>query len=531
MDYGWRQLGSPRGVYPRHGGLWNRHRRGSWKNTIVTRPRFVLSSAAVLLLVTLILRVPGWFPSLIDPDEAVFSLAAREVLKGHLPYTSMYDNKPVGSTLIFAAFFAVMGPSILAARIVGAAAAFASGVLVCALACEYDLRRRIALAAGALQIVYVSALGLGGQATMTELLATPFTISVALAFRKLERATQSGKRIRFAISGGFACGVAVLIKIVPILPGCAIAGTILLLGTLRGRFSRYSAAGYFAVFIAAAFVPMAVTATVFARANEFDPFLYSNFGFAAAYIRTYPQISTIAQRLGTVVDQVWPLLVFAGIAISRPIFFKRRYSAEIDSAIVMLAWVIAEAFSASLSLKFYTHYFIGAVAPLIMLAVEGFRAISLWVGARSETRVKLFLILFLAAISFEHTQIDFIRRRLYGPDVPRAVAKAILQKTHGRIPSIFVTNYELSGIYLLTGAALPNSRYIIPFHLFTKGGVLAGVNLQSELSLVLREAPEFIVFDDEKALPGWATPHFANVQWRYRLFFKQGTVRVFRRVV
>lgn len=516
-----------------------------------------IAVALLLLLFTLVVRAIGWGPSVINPDESIFSLAAREVVDGHLPYLTLFDNKPVGSTLILASAFALFGQSVLVARLVGVAFAWASGMLLAALARAGGFGRAEALVAGLVQIAYLSALGLGGQATLTESMLTPFTVLAALLMQRLVRTGSRRTRVLLALVAGLACGVAVLIKIVPILPGLAIAATSLLLAVLRGRtVGETGAAGeaggvglqgpprttlgeavlLLAVFGAAALAPMLAAAGIYAANGAFDRFWWSNFGFARAYAAIHPSPATIAQRLGTTVDTIWPLLILSVAALLDMALTWRR-SGEWrdrtgDLALVALAWLGAEVVTASASLQFFPHYFLTILAPLVILSAFGIRAIARWMDTVDAGRAALVLGALAALVAVERTQVDMARDRLATPDIPRRVAAAIKGaggQTGGRAPTLFVTNYKLSGIYLLTGSPLPPTRFAVPAHLFSRQSGMTGADPQVEVAQVLAARPAFVVFDDAEPLPAWAQAAFARVSGEYRPFFTQGTVRVLRR--
>ena len=63
--------------------------------------------AAALLTAALVLRGPSFVPAVIDIDEGLYMLQAREWLRGGLPYVAAWDMHPVGAP----ALFALSGPA------------------------------------------------------------------------------------------------------------------------------------------------------------------------------------------------------------------------------------------------------------------------------------------------------------------------------------------------------------------------------------------------------------------------------------
>jgi 4-amino-4-deoxy-L-arabinose transferase-like glycosyltransferase len=485
------------------------------------------ATALLLLLFTLIVRAIGWGPSVINPDESIFSLAAREVLAGHLPYTTMFDNKPVGSTLMLASTFALFGQTVLVTRLVGAACVWASGMLVAALVRFASFSRMEALIAGIIHISFASAIGLGGQATLTETMLLPFTALAALLMQHLLQAASWRMRLLLSAAAGLACGIAVLVKIVPILPGLAIAGTTLLLAWRRHGASLAHAAVLLALFGVMALAPMVVTAGVYAANGVFGEFWWSNFGFAGAYAATHPKLAVVALRLGTAIDTIWPLLLLTSVAMfDAAIAWRRRLPLD-DLLLVALAWLAAELVSTAISLQFFPHYFLTAVPPLTVLAAFGIRAFARWTGAGAVWRTALVLGGLIALVAVERTQVDMMRSRQDAPDVALQVAAAIREQA-GPAPTLFVTNYKLSGIYLLTRSPLPPTRFPIPAHLFSGQSRMTGGNPRVEVARVLASRPEFIVLDDVEPLPKWAQAAFHAIAREYRPFYQSGTVRVLR---
>jgi hypothetical protein len=70
----------------------------------VLRPTFSL-----LLALTALVRLPGFFISLYSGDEATYSSLALRILRGALPYHGAVDHKPVGIELTYALVYGAFG--------------------------------------------------------------------------------------------------------------------------------------------------------------------------------------------------------------------------------------------------------------------------------------------------------------------------------------------------------------------------------------------------------------------------------------
>lgn len=131
----------------------------------------IKTSTLWILLAALALatRLPYFFVDVIDWDESTFILMGDSLLKGFLPYTHIWDNKPPAIFFLFAGIIS-LGNDVLVTRIVGAVLVFATAALV------YTLARRIhshqAGVFGAIVYVLGMSATASGQATTSELIST-----------------------------------------------------------------------------------------------------------------------------------------------------------------------------------------------------------------------------------------------------------------------------------------------------------------------------------------------------------------------
>lgn len=123
-------------------------------------------AALMILASALLLRLPYFFPSVIDWDESTLILMGQGLLDGLLPYRDLWDLKPPLAFAAFAGSIAVFGKSIAGIRLAGtlcvAAAAFGAYVVA-----RPVLGFVNATAAGLLTTIGIVSQQ-AGQATMTE---------------------------------------------------------------------------------------------------------------------------------------------------------------------------------------------------------------------------------------------------------------------------------------------------------------------------------------------------------------------------
>ncbi len=179
---------------------------------IASNVRGVEGAAAALLVLALwvaLVRSPTFDLRSSHPDEALFLLIGDRWLHGLLPYVEIWDVKPPGLFALFALAQGIVRPGVLAARILGAVAVFASCCALHAFSRHHLGHRSIGIAAAAIYPAY--SLILYGSRTCPELLFTPFVITgldLALSQWKRRQACDPPK----AIIAGLLFGLAVIIK-------------------------------------------------------------------------------------------------------------------------------------------------------------------------------------------------------------------------------------------------------------------------------------------------------------------------------
>lgn len=139
----------------------------------------------LLLMLTLIVRLPFVFPAVLNWDESTFVLMGQSIVDGYLPYVKLWDNKPPLAFAFYALVIALFGKDMLYIRLAGTLCVVVAAFFVYLLA--YRLwDRRTGLIAAILCIVAISLLQTG-QATMTEhVVLLPLLGAVYLLIRRNE---------------------------------------------------------------------------------------------------------------------------------------------------------------------------------------------------------------------------------------------------------------------------------------------------------------------------------------------------------
>jgi|GEM_PF-631630 len=115
------------------------------------------------------LRLPWFFPAVLDWDESTFILMGQSILDGYLPYVQLWDLKPPLAFGFFALAIATFGKSIVGVRLAGTLCVVATAFLIYLTAKKLWTRRTGVFAA----MLCIAAMSQWphGQATLTELVS------------------------------------------------------------------------------------------------------------------------------------------------------------------------------------------------------------------------------------------------------------------------------------------------------------------------------------------------------------------------
>ena len=450
-----------------------------------------LSACVLILVFAILIRGPSFTISVIDPDESAFALAAREVLRGHLPYLTFFDIKPVGSTLLMAASMKILGQDLFAVRVLGLLCVWVAGLLIFRLAAAMRYSWSMSLAAAVLYVSYSATMH--GLATMTEIMLAPFTIGAVLCLIRARRAGSTVSKLSFVSLSGLLVGLAVLIKIVPAAPGFLVFGAYILGESFKPDRRVSTILMSIMLFSAMSLLPMLLAATSYWINGEWNAFAYANFGFAGDYIDVRQSINRILIQLLKIQLPLLPLLIFSTLSIINHIQ-QHRFSNISSAPILLLLWAAGEYIASTASLKFFPHYFLMTLPPLCLLCTDGLRVfLSLISGGYVRARATIALALLIAAIPIAETAKATWPPFITQNDVGRSAAAEISRAASKPQPTIFVISQEMIALYLLADANLP-TRFAQPVQLLVDHPSLVQGDPRAELHRVLKEIPpEFII--------------------------------------
>jgi 4-amino-4-deoxy-L-arabinose transferase-like glycosyltransferase len=399
-------------------------------------------------------RLPSISRSVLDWDESLYFLMAQQWRLGHLPYTTIWDNKPIGIYGIFAVFQAVFGDRVGAIRIATILFVSLLAFTVYKITQSITTNHSAALLAGGALVL--CSLGNDGLSANTELFMASFTALAVLA------ALTTG----WGFLVGLCLGAAFMVKYVAMFEAPVV------LGLLLWRQRRVSAG---IACLAGAAIPLAATILLYAHAGKLG--LWWDYSVASNFRRVDVPISHAALDYAFRTELLrWGPLYLAGLGI---IFlaFIRRHGMEIFLA----AWLVGGIVGVVSSKSFYDHYFLQLLP--VLCVVLGFWFSRL--GPNNFLRTG-FILAFLALPAWA---AKIALQDTTGPDVPRLVAADIKAENPA---SIYVFDFQPI-IYALAGQT-PPTRYVLPSEL-TRNFLprIAGVNAPAEVARILATNPVFII--------------------------------------
>ncbi|MEH3038027.1 MAG: glycosyltransferase family 39 protein [Sphingomonas adhaesiva] len=229
-------------------------------------------AALLLALVAVAARIAMWGNPATGFDEQYYLLVGDRMLHGALVYVDIWDRKPIGLFLIFAAIRLLGGDGVLHYQVVATLAAWATACVL------YRVARRGtgaagALAAGAAYLLWLDFTeGEGGQSAVFYNL--PMAIAAALVLRHVtgrpRRPTAEG------VTAMLLVGIALQIKYSVVFEGMFFGLALLWTAWRRGTHLP-ALAGHALALVAAALLPTAIAVAAYWRAGALDAFVFANF--------------------------------------------------------------------------------------------------------------------------------------------------------------------------------------------------------------------------------------------------------------
>jgi len=353
------------------------------------RSRFWALCFALLAFNLLFRIVYARFEFLLNPDELLWAVSARELLAGKTLYRDVWLDKPPGATFIYAAVFALTGVKMVAIRIFAPIYVFLIALVVRAIGRQLFDDRVGWMAAFLFSYLSINFFPEDMILLNTELLMLlPYSAAVWFFIGGL-RADR--KQAVYFSAAGVLTALATLIKPVAVFN--------LLFFALALLYSRREKLASALVWLGAGFVAsLAVFWGVILDAGARDAFIRDVILTGTHYVADQTWVETLRHSTG-LLGYVGYNLAFFILAV---VAVKRRS----PESRWMLFWLLASFVGAAAGRRFYGHYFIQLLPPLAILSAVGLRQLTEQLRSAPNLRVRALaaILLLSAAVSFYRFQ-------------------------------------------------------------------------------------------------------------------------------
>jgi hypothetical protein len=437
----------------------------AWPQSLATSRLLV---PALLLAAAFVLRAPQFGNPVAGFDEQLYLLIGERMWQGAIPYLDLWDRKPPGLFVLFAAMSA-FGNGLIVSQLIATLFAAATAWIVYRLA----LARTGTLPALLAALTYLGFLRqLAGQTTQTPVFYNLFLAIAALVLLRVATTPRGPAAIRWGAVAMLLCGLAIQLK-----PTAAVEGAwfgLFLLGVhLRAGATLPGLAVRAGIYLLAGLAPSLVAAACYAALGAFDAFWFAN--VQSIFLRQESFNAAAAEQFLVTVIRGSPVLA-AGLA---GLVLAIRGPAS-PSTVLLLGWTgVAAAEFLALG-SFWPHYLLPLLLPLSVLAAHLF--------ARGGVGLAIFALVsgppLVAALTRDRATSEMETRTAH------AIAAAI--PTAVRDQCLFV--YEgFTALYSLTQAC-PVTRFVFTDHLrSSRDGPALGVDPHAELARALDRRPLVIV--------------------------------------
>ncbi len=461
-------------------------------------PRLIYIFLGLTLFAALV-RAQTFDNPVVGFDEQFYLLVGDRMWHGAVPFVDIFDRKPIGLFLIFAAARGLGGDGFLQYKLVALGFVVATALLI------YRAGRSVStplagIVAACLYILWLNFMeGEGGQAEV--FLNLPMMAAALIVWRVAVR------RQAIVALGSMAMlfvGIALQIKYTVVFEGIFF-GLTLIWAQFYARGKMLALVAPTLLWVACALLPTILAALVYWRIGSLNAFVFANFtsifGKAAA-----PQMLGLLIILGVL------LPLFTGAIPSLRARNTELYFIRYWFVSALVGIVAFRTFGAP-------HYGIPVLLPLTVLVAPGFAAVP-WPRRFALAGVGLaFLLGQLVLWHVAYTKGG------------RAAANAVTAAALPRHGCIYVYD-GYPALYMLTHACLP-TRWAFPGHLNTADEAhekALGVDPVTEVTRILASRPDVIV-DDEPVFEGGNPATRARVQdalahdYRLVLRLQTGTAR------
>lgn len=437
-------------------------------------------AAPILVAAAFLIRLPHFGDPALMIDEQFYLLVGDRMLHGSLPFVDIWDRKPIGLFLIYAACRLLGGEGFVQYQVVATCFAAATAMVI------HRIARPVAgepgaLVAGLLYLLWIEIPeGGGGQAPVF------YNLFMAAAAMLVIEATAMKDRRPFRARSRAAMalvGLAIQIKYTAAIEGLFFGSV--LATSVAARAERIGPALTEIAWLALiALTPTLIAFSCYAALGHADAFWFANFG--SIFLRSASSPLELGYRLFQAALRLAPL----GCAIAAGAWHLRHdhRAATRRWQLFMIGWMaaaLAGFFSVGV---LYGHYLLPVLVPFIAASAPIFRR---WPSGWGAAALLAWLpLLFLHYPDFATTT----RRQ---QEIARLTALV-----PGDVSTRCLQMFDGPPILYYTTRACTLSRFVFPDHLSAAIEAPAiGVDPAAELRRILARRPLAVTISDQNVRP------------------------------
>ena len=407
----------------------------------------------------------------IQIDEQFYLLVGDRMWHGWLPYVDIWDRKPIGLFLIYAAIRALGGDGIYEYQVAATLSAAATAFLIYRIASTIAPRRAAVISGGAYLLYLPIFNGIGGQSPVF------YNFIVSLAALWTLRTLISGRGLLVpGIGIMLLLGVAIQVKYTVVFEGIFI-GVTLLLGTWRVKKSPTAVITSGAIWVGSALLPTACVLAYYMMCGQTEAFLQAN--FLSVFDRQESAVDAL-KRLGQTALLLSPILLACSVSVRR---FAKGSDEPTSAKWFISCWGISALAGYLIFGSYYDHYALPLLVPLTALAAPTFACVNrqgkILLGATVLVGVVAAIVIVRNNIKKEGTRGEIER-----------IASIIKDNLRDRCMYV----YEGAPILYLKTGACTVTKFAFPSHLGrSKEAKAIGVEPVDVLQDLFAKAPEIVL--------------------------------------
>lgn len=437
-----------------------------------SRAKELLAIISAYIAAAVVLRFITFGNPVVHIDEQFYLLVGERMLHGAIPYVDIWDRKPVGLFMLYAAMRALGGDGVIQYQMVALAFAVATSLTIDRIA------RQIASPAGAwwaglIYLLYLSTFGcFGGQAPVF------YNLPVAAAALVISRcfvASDGRKLLSRGMLAMALIGMAIQIKYTVVFEGFAF-GLVLIILAMKARWPASRTILAACAWAACALAPTGAALGAYQWMGHGALFIDAN--FLSIFHRHQPFVPSLRRlaREAAILTPLWLAILWASSRIA-------QQGRDMAALPFLRIWAIAAVAGFLFFGTWLDHYVAPLLVPLVVLAAPA-------LGWSSGRKLYTALALLVSSIGAFADTLD--QRLLFGTRAEAEHASAVISQ-HLASGCFYMFEGDDPILYSTTNSCLV-TRFVFPQHLTSTMEMHAlGVDQLAEEKRALARRPSVIM--------------------------------------